>query len=370
MRVQLTLILLILLVVSCSNDEKRECNLTGTLKNAPDKTTLFLVDMESRILVDSIQVVNGEFNYSLPLSHPQYFLLHNQRNKQPFRDMKYVWLEPGQIIINGDFEFLKNSTIVGSTSQNEFEAYSKLVDNATKEINKMQEELYFKSPEDQKADSLLIEELKSNLSDGIVGFISNHSDSYVALNILHSESYLAFRHLKKDQIKYAFNSLFSELRESEKGIEIEKYIELPEPPKVGDLAPEIMQVTPTGDTIKLSDYRGKYVLIDFWSSSCGPCRADFKWLKKIYSKYKPKGLEIVGISADHDKNSWTNAIRQDSISWINVSDLKGWKNEAFLRYDVKFIPQNYLVNPDGKIIKYRLCSESYADYELGQIFEN
>jgi len=370
MKVQLALILLLFFVVSCSNKEKEECHLTGSFKNAPDKTTLFLLDMESRILVDSIQVVNGEFDYSFPLSHPQYFLLHNRRNEQPFRDQKYIWLEPAQIKIIGDFEFLKNVTIEKSVSQNEFDVYSKMVDTATKEINKIQEELYFKSPEEQKADSLIIEELKSNLSDSIVEFITNHSDSYVALNILHSESYLAFRHLKKDQIQSAFNSLFSELKESEKGIEIEKYIELPEPPKVGDLAPDIMQVTPTGDTIKLSDYRGKYVLIDFWSSSCGPCRTDFKWLKKIYNKYNPKGLEILGISADSDKNSWTNAIRQDSISWINVSDLKGWKNEAFLRYDVKFIPQNYLVNPDGKIIKYRLCSESYADYELGQIFEN
>ena len=69
-------------------------------------------------------------------------------------------------------------------------------------------------------------------------------------------------------------------------------------------------------------------------------------------------------------DEWINAIKKDSITWTNVSDLKGFKNEAFLRYDVKFIPQNYLVNPEGKIIKYRLCSESYADYELEQIFDN
>jgi len=156
----------------------------------------------------------------------------------------------------------------------------------------------------------------------------------------------------------------------QQGIKIKKYIELPEPPKVGDLAPEIIQLTPEGDTIKLSDYRGKYVLLDFWSSSCGPCRADFKWQRKIYKKYNPKGFEILGVSGDNDKNRWTNAIRQDSISWINISDLKGWGNEAFLLYDIKFIPQNFLINPEGKIIMRNLCSESYADYEIGKIFEN
>jgi peroxiredoxin len=167
-----------------------------------------------------------------------------------------------------------------------------------------------------------------------------------------------------------YENLTEDLKTSNQGIEIKKYIALPEPPKVGDLAPEIMQLTPNGDTVRLSDFRGKYVLVDFWDSYCAPCRGSHKWLRRIYEKYNSKGFEILGVSCDKNKNRWVTAIKQDSITWTNISDLKGWQNEAFLIYDIKFIPQNYLVNPDGKIIKYRLCSESYADHELGQIFKN
>ena len=158
--------------------------------------------------------------------------------------------------------------------------------------------------------------------------------------------------------------------ESNQGIEIKKYTELPEPPKVGDMAPEIIQKNPEGETIKLSDFRGKYVLLNFWDSYCGPCRGEHKWLRRIYKKYNEKGFEVLGVSSDKDKNRWINAIKQDSISWTNISDLKGSKNEAFLLYDVKGIPTSYLINPDGIIIQNGVYSESYMDFELGQIFKN
>jgi len=344
--------------------------LTGILENAPDTTTLFLADWENKTLLDSIQIINGTLNYRFPLTHPKMFLLHNKRNQSDFRDRKFIWLEPSEIKINGDFEYLKNLKIDGSASQTEFENYNFLLDKATKQINDLKEQIHFKTNEEKKKDSLQVELSQKILNDSIVDFLLNHPNSYVTLSLLHDESYLAFTHLSKTQIRKVYDNLSENLKGLQQGIKIKKYIELPEPPKVGDLAPEIIQLTPEGDTIKLSDYRGKYVLLDFWSSSCGPCRADFKWQRKIYKKYNPKGFEILGVSGDNDKNRWTNAIRQDSISWINISDLKGWGNEAFLLYDIKFIPQNFLINPEGKIIMRNLCSESYADYEIGKIFEN
>lgn len=369
MRVQLTFLILFFSLASCK-DEVRICHLSGTLENAPDTTTLFLADWESRTLLDSIQVVNGKLDYDFQLTNPKKFYLHNKRNKYTFRDRKFVWLEPSEITINGDFEFLKNLEINGSVSQAEFEKYNLLVDNATKQINELKEQIHFKSDKEKTADTLKIETLTQNLSDSIVEFMVNHSNSYVTLSSLHNECYLAFRHLNKNQIKKVYDSFPDNLKELNKGTEIKKYAELPEPPKVGDIAPDIIQLTPNGDTVRLSDYRGKYVLVDFWDSYCAPCRGSHKWLRKIYKKYNPKGFEILGVSSNTDKNRWVNAIKEDSITWTNVSDLKGFKNEAFLRYDVKFIPQNYLVNPDGKIIKYRLCSEPYADYEIGKIFGN
>ncbi len=298
--------------------------------------------------------------------------MHNKRNQYPFRDQKFLWLEPSEITINGDFEYLKNLKIEDSPSQTEFESYNLLIDNATQQINELSEQIHFKTDEEKKKDTIQIEILKENLSDSIVKFMTNHISSFVTLSSLHAECYSGSQHLSKNQIQIIYNKIPANLKELERGVEIKKFIELPEPPKIGDLAPEIIQITPDGDTIKLSDFRGKYVLLDFWASWCGPCRADFKWLKKTYSKYNPKGLEIFGVSGDNNKRDWVDAIKHDSIPWINISDLKGWQNEAFLLYDIKGIPDKFLINPDGIIIKdgIWLRSESSTNQVLGELFEN
>jgi len=118
--------------------------------------------------------------------------------------------------------------------------------------------------------------------------------------------------------------------------------------------------------IDLKNLRGKYVLVDFWASWCGPCRKENPNVVAAYSKYHPKGLEIVSISLDNNKNSWIKAIRADGLEWMHVSDLKGWKNAAAAKYGVKLIPQNFLLDKDGKIIARNLRG-SALDKRLSEI---
>jgi peroxiredoxin len=366
----LILILLSLIGASCQN--RNTCSLTGTITNCKDSTVLYLADSDSYNLVDSILVVKGSFSLDLQLSCPKKFMLHNKRNQFQFRDRKFIWLEPSEINLNGDFDFLKNIQVTGSASNMEFEKYNQLLNQSINRINKLIAQIPFKSEVEKVIDENQIDSLKKEQSNEIVCFMIDHKNSYVTLSELHSECYMAFRHLNKEQVKNVYNNLTDELRGTEKGKEIKKYMGLPEPPKIGDMAPEIIQVTPSGDTVRLSDFKGKYVLLDFWASSCAPCRAEFKWLRKTYGKYSPKGLVILGVSADNEKQSWVDAIKHDSIPWINVSDLKGWHNEAFLRYDIKFIPHKFLINPDGLIINDRVYSSSefITDPVFGEIFEN
>lgn len=127
--------------------------------------------------------------------------------------------------------------------------------------------------------------------------------------------------------------------------------------RIGDPAPELAFLDPEGKERKLSDLRGKVVLIDFWASWCGPCRMENPNVVKLYNNYKDKkfksgkGFEIFSVSLDQSKDRWIGAIKQDGLIWENhVSDLQGWRAEGARIYNVNSIPQTYLIDGEGKII--------------------
>ncbi|HOI87041.1 MAG TPA: TlpA disulfide reductase family protein [Lentimicrobium sp.] len=126
----------------------------------------------------------------------------------------------------------------------------------------------------------------------------------------------------------------------------------------GNPAPEIILPKPEGDAGKLSDLRGKVVLIDFWASWCGPCRRENPEVVKMYNRFRECGFEIFGVSLDRDREAWINAIVKDGLTWTQVSDLKYWQSEAAKAYGVKSIPHTVLIDRDGNIIARRLRGES------------
>ncbi len=135
-------------------------------------------------------------------------------------------------------------------------------------------------------------------------------------------------------------------------------------------APEIALNSPDGKTIKLSDLRGKIVLIDFWASWCGPCRKESPNVVKMYKKYQSKGFTVLSVSLDEDINAWKGAIQKDGLIWPNhVSDLKGWNSAMPSLYGFEAIPFTVLVNREGKIIGKELRGEK-LEQKLEQVFKN
>jgi peroxiredoxin len=121
-------------------------------------------------------------------------------------------------------------------------------------------------------------------------------------------------------------------------------------PRQGQAAQEISLPTVQGDTIQLSALKGKVVLLDFWASWCGPCRVSNKSLTKIYSKYKDKGFEILGVSLDDQETKWKNAIKQDKITWLQVNDPGGWDAQTAVKWGINAIPTSFLIDKDGKLL--------------------
>lgn len=136
----------------------------------------------------------------------------------------------------------------------------------------------------------------------------------------------------------------------------------------GSVAPDFTLPDTAGNTVALSSLRGKYVLIDFWASWCVPCRKENPAMIKLYNKYKDKGFDIIGVSLDKAgaRQAWIKAIKADRLKWLQISDLKVWDNAAATLYGIRSIPQNYLIDPAGKIIAKNLHREE-LDAKLNAI---
>ncbi len=136
---------------------------------------------------------------------------------------------------------------------------------------------------------------------------------------------------------------------------------------IGAEAPDFAQATPEGKLLKLSDLRGKVVLIDFWASWCGPCRRENPNVVRMYNVYKDKGFEILGVSLDRDRQRWLDAIQADGLTWPHVSDLQQWSNAAAQLYGVNSIPHTVLLDKEGRILARNLRGEA-LERKLAEIF--
>lgn len=166
-----------------------------------------------------------------------------------------------------------------------------------------------------------------------------------------------------------FNKFSEAVQKSSSGLLFKKKIDIAKKTSIGELALEFSQNDTLGKPVSLSSFKGKYVLLDFWASWCGPCRAENPNVVKVFNKYKDKNFTILSVSLDQPdgKDRWIQAIHDDKLTWTHVSDLQFWANAVAKQYDIQSIPANLLIDPKGKIIAKNLRGDKLEEQLQGLI---
>lgn len=261
------------------------------------------------------------------------------------------------ITVSLDTTFNSQQIIEGSASQKEYEKYQELVapvEKKSEELNRTGTQLYVsgKLTEPLK-DSLfkVHDDYDKEKRSLIARFAKKYPASAVsawAISVFYGYD------PQLDELEAAYNFLSANNKTSLYGKQVKEIIESAKKTAIGKQAIDFAQPDINGNTVSLSSYKGKYVLVDFWASWCGPCRAENPNLVRLYSKYHSDKFDILGISLDNNKAPWQKAISSDKLTWTQVSDLKSWESKVVQAYGIKGIPFNMLLDKDGKIIAKNL----------------
>lgn len=206
----------------------------------------------------------------------------------------------------------------------------------------------------------------STYKEAQVGFIKSHPDSWLSVVFL-EEMVIRTRNLSLDETDTLIAALSTNLRKYDKVKELKALNDGRRSAIAGNKAIEFSAPDVNGKMITLSSYRGKYVFIDFWASWCHPCREENPNVTAAYEKFKDKGLNILSVSLDAQRDAWLKAVKQDKLAWPQVSNLKGFKDEAAVKYGVHAIPENFLIDPQGNIVAKGLHGEALHK-KLEEIF--
>lgn len=356
-------ILLVSLFGACKNNDNsgKPFNVDGTVKNTTAKMA-YLEEVpltgSHPIILDSSKIGNdGSFHLKTSAKGDGLFSI---RTEQKIYPLALVINDAPRITVNADVNNqVQPYTTSGSEASAALMEFDKNISSHAITIFQLGSKLDSQSKAGANDSTATVqyaqlEKQTTILKNYALDFINNSKNPVLTLYALDSyqnmASNIGIKGLSRPEIAQIINTAAGKFKDNKLLAEAQKKLA---PSKAADFTlPDV-----SGKPVSLSSFKGKYVLIDFWASWCGPCRKDNPNVVRAYNQFKDKNFTILGVSLDESKDAWVKAIQDDGLAWTQVSDLKFWNSAAAALYNVSAIPYNVLVDPDGNIIGENLHGE-------------